>query len=77
MDFTAGLMPLETALTQMLARITHCMRLKRCRLCAVLAVLPRAILSLRLTCRGLITPRWTVTRCAWRISRRVTPAGGG
>ena len=45
MDFTAGLMPLETALTQMLDRVSRCMTLRRCPSCAVLAVLPHAISS--------------------------------
>ena len=64
MDFTAGLMPLETALTQMLDRLSplhdvETLPLARCfgRIAA------RDIIS-RLTCRGLITQRWTVTRYA-------------
>lgn len=47
MDFTAGLMPLETALSQMLDRITPLHDVETLPLVRCFAVLPRAISSRR------------------------------
>lgn len=67
MEFTAGLMPLETALTQMLSRITPLTAFETLPLVHCFGrILANDVVS-RWTFRDSITPQWTVTRCVWRI----------
>ena len=49
MEFTTGLMSLDTALNEMLSRVTP--------------LTAQETLPLVLMFRGLITPQWTATRC--------------
>lgn len=63
MEFTTGLMSLDTALNEMLSRVTPPTAQKRCHWYSVLVVFWRAMSFRRLMFRGLITPQWTATRC--------------
>lgn len=63
MEFTTGLMSLDTALNEMLSRVTPLTAQKRCHWYSVLVVFWRAMSFRRLMSRGLITPLWTATRC--------------
>lgn len=67
MEFTAGLMPLETALTQMLSRITPLTAFETLPLVHCFGRIWQTMWSPRWTFRDSITPQWTVTRCVWRI----------
>lgn len=63
MEFTTGLMSLDTALNEMLSRVTPLTAQKRCHWYSVLVVFWRAMSFRRLMFRDLITPLWTATRC--------------
>lgn len=68
MEFTTGLMSLDTALNEMLSRVTPLTAQKRCHWFSVLDVFWRAMSFRRWMSQGLITPQWTVTRYVWPIS---------
>lgn len=68
MEFTAGLMPLETALTEMLSRVTPLTAVETLPLVQCFAVFWRPTWFRRWTYRVSITRRWTVTRYDWPIS---------
>lgn len=63
MEFTTGLMSLDTALNEMLSRVTPLTARKRCHWFSVLVVFWRAMSFRHWMSRGLITPLWTATRC--------------
>ncbi len=63
MEFTTGLMSLDTALNEMLSRVTPLTTQKRCHWFSVLVVFWRAMSFRHWMSRGLITPLWTATRC--------------
>ena len=64
MEFTAGLMPLETALSQMPCRVLPRLPLlKRCRWFNAFAAFWPPMSSPRLMCRDSITRQWMAMRC--------------
>jgi hypothetical protein len=80
MDFTAGLMPLDTALTQMLNRITPLSAVETVPLLQAFSRVTAHDLISPLDVPVLITRRWTVMpyvwptsptarRCRWRVKR--------
>ncbi len=63
MEFTTGLMSLDTALNEMLSRVTPLTAQETLPLVQCFGLFWRAMSFRRLMFRGLITPQWTATRC--------------
>lgn len=63
MEFTTGLMSLDTALNEMLSRVTPLTAQETLPLVQCFTVFWRAMSFRHWMSRGLITPLWTATRC--------------
>ena len=62
MEFTTGLMPLDTALNEMLSRVTPLTPQETLPWYSVLVAFWQAMSLRRWMSLGLITPQWTATR---------------
>ncbi len=63
MEFTTGLMSLDTALNELLSRVTPLTAQETLPLVQCFGRIWRAMSFRHWMSRGLITPLWTATRC--------------